>query len=469
MPVRYSIPGQFYFPLHQPKPKFKDDVENVLIYMAMEISKIPEQSKDSFMEQVNKAIRLFPGNLGRSVKTINNWRTEISSFFGFIEHDSENSLCKPGRIAVKLANDQDLVEFFRTFLYFFQFPGAYKKPQSIEPMIRAGVNFKPAKYILCLLKHAENASGAKFDLSKAEATHCIFDDLRVTRDNRSIEDTYALIAENRRNRNTYDNDAQVTRYAKDILDYMVYASLLVQGGNRNYYLNHSSMNVVDKFTESDICFHGYDDLYGGGHDLNEIQEKSDDWFDFVNQDIQEGFFKTNIEEYLQKIQETAPKPIADSVRALLGKIKEGQVDTKLIGDYGENIIIIHEKNWLSQNGREDIKHKVQKIPDKLGVGYDVLSAQLDETQKFVEVKTTISKKKIVLNQFHLTTNEWVAAEGFGDRYFVYRVMLSESEIKLFIIQNPVRKYKSDQLKMVPRDGADVTFNYDVGEWQDLLL
>jgi len=114
-------------------------------------------------------------------------------------------------------------------------------------------------------------------------------------------------------------------------------------------------------------------------------------------------------------------------------------------------------------------HKVQKIPDNLGVGYDILSAELNETQRFVEVKTTISKNRIVLNQFHLTTNEWVSAEGHAEKYFVYRIMVSENEIKLFIIQDPVRKYKIDLIKIVPRDGADVTFNYEVGEWQDLLL
>jgi len=469
MPVTYTIPKEFYFPLHQPKPKFKDDVENVLMYMAMEISKIPEQTKESFMKQVNQAIRRFPGNLDRNIKTINNWRTEISSFFGFIEYNANLSICEPGRVAIKLANNQDLVEFFRTFLYFFEFPGAYKKSHSIASMIQAGIRFKPIKYILSLLKYAEGASGHRFDLSKAETTHCILDDLRVTRDCRAIEETYTLIKNNRINHVTYNTNAQVTRYAKDILDYMVFASLLVQGRNRNYHLNHSSMNVINKFIESDVCFNGYEDLYESDFNLTDIQKRTDAWYKYVNQDIPEDFFKTNIEEYLQVMQETASKPLADSVRTLLRQIKETQIDTKLIGDYGENIIVIHEKNWLSQNGRDDIKHKVQKIPDKLGIGYDILSAELDEAQKFVEVKTTISKKKIVLNQFHLTTNEWVAAEGYGDRYFVYRVMLSESEIKLFIIKNPVRKYKTDQLKMVPRDGADITFDYSVGEWQDLLL
>ena len=446
-------------------------VEYVLVYLAAGISKIPKQSKKEFMTKVNEAIRLFPGNFSRTQKTIDNWRTEISTLFGFIEFDSTKQLCKPGRIARMLADNQDLAEFFKVFLFYFQFPGAFKKPHNVLPMIKAGIRFKPAKYILNLLQYAERIQGSEFRITKAEVTHCIMNDLRVTRDDRPVTEVLALIINNRNNRRlSYDNNAQITRYAKDILDYMYYGNLLVISNDGHYRLNQSNQNTIDRFITSDTWFGGYDDMYSTPNITNsDVRDKSDEWFKYVNQSIEGESFRTDLSEHIQSIQETAAASVVDSFRNIMRQARSDDFSPQEIGGYGENIIIEHERNRLSNNGRGNLRNKVKKIPDHLGVGYDIISAELDEMHRYVEVKTTISKKPFILKQFHLTTNEWVAAEGHGEQYFVYRLMLSEAEIKLFIIQDPVRKYKTDFIKMVPRDGADVTFDYEVGEWQELLI
>lgn len=82
--------------------------------------------------------------------------------------------------------------------------------------------------------------------------------------------------------------------------------------------------------------------------------------------------------------------------------------------------------------------------------------------------TTISNQAIRFNQFHLTTNEWVVAEGLGEGYFVYRLAVSREGTRLFLIQNPVGKYKFDLLRMVPREGADIEFSDKSGTYEELL-
>ena len=82
----YKIPDEYFFRIHHVRPRFKGDIENVLIYMAEEISKVGERPTDEFVSAVNTAIYRYPGNAHRELKTINNWRTEISALFGFIEH-----------------------------------------------------------------------------------------------------------------------------------------------------------------------------------------------------------------------------------------------------------------------------------------------------------------------------------------------------------------------------------------------
>ena len=40
--AEYKIPDEYYFRIHHVRPRFKGDIENVLIYMAEEISRIGE-------------------------------------------------------------------------------------------------------------------------------------------------------------------------------------------------------------------------------------------------------------------------------------------------------------------------------------------------------------------------------------------------------------------------------------------
>lgn len=119
--------------------------------------------------------------------------------------------------------------------------------------------------------------------------------------------------------------------------------------------------------------------------------------------------------------------------------------------------------------REDLIHLIKKIPTGFAVGYDIQSVELDASKRYIEVKTSISSKKVNFNNFHLTPNEWDAAESLGDLYFVYRLMLSKSDRKLFIINNPVGQYKQSKLRMSPRDGADIVFKENTGEWVELLI
>ena len=70
---------------------------------------------------------------------------------------------------------------------------------------------------------------------------------------------------------------------------------------------------------------------------------------------------------------------------------------------------------------------------------------------------------------HLTPNEWNTADSMKDRYFIYRLMISKSEKKLYIIQDPVSLYKRDIISMIPKDGADITFEIaTAGTFEELL-
>lgn len=169
----YRVPEEFHIRLHQCRPRFKNNIEDVLLFMASEICIIGELPNEAFAEQLNGSIKLFKGNASKSKKTIDNWRTEISSLLGLIEY-TDYGTSKPSKMARTLDQGQDLIEFFRFFCFKFQYPGGHLKPARSLELIESGVKFKPAQYILKLLFEANKGMEKKFGISKEEATHCMF-------------------------------------------------------------------------------------------------------------------------------------------------------------------------------------------------------------------------------------------------------------------------------------------------------
>ncbi len=469
--MKYQIPDDLYFRIHHVRPRFKNDVENVLVYIATEISKMIAANKEEFANELNNAIYRYPGNSVKELKTINNWRTEISSLFGFLEFDG--NITKPGRRAIELAKKEDLVEFFKYYLYNFQYPGAHLKVQEISKQIEAGIHFKPAQYILSVLKYAEDSTSKRQYITKAEACHCIFNDLRCTRDNESPENVWKRITENRDNEVEYDEAGDVIRYAGDILDYMEIANLLVIYGGKNFYINKLENEAVNKFVNSTEWFNQYDKfIKRRAATYDEIKTCYDDWFKYVNRDIAETDFETDLLAFIANDVEEYQELKKQSY-ALYDKALEDTyaLKTKDIGDIGESLVHSHECQRVKIGGRGDLIHLIMRIPTHFAVGYDIQSVELDERKRYIEVKTTISSKPLHFNKVHLTSNEWNTASSMRDRYFIYRLMISKAEKKLFLIQDPVGLYKKDLIEMIPKDGADITFstnNVEVGNFEELL-
>ena len=69
----------------------------------------------------------------------------------------------------------------------------------------------------------------------------------------------------------------------------------------------------------------------------------------------------------------------------------------------------------------------------------------------------------------MTPSEWSSANTLRLNYFVYRLMISSGGVNLFLIKDPVGKYKEDLLDMIPREGADVRYSEKSGYWEPLLV
>jgi Restriction endonuclease BpuJI - N terminal/Domain of unknown function (DUF3883) len=470
---KYKIPDEYFFRLHHVRPRYKDDVEEALLYVVTSIAELDSLEKKEYKTQLNSKLREFKNNRKLKEKTIDNWRTEISAIFALIQEKDNYS--KPSKMAVRLANNQYLDEFFNYFLYSFQYPGGHIVNYNVINQIYAGVKFKPCTFILQLLIEGEKLTGKPFSVTAEELTHCAYFDLRVTRDGKHPKDVAKMIIQHRVNNVEFDYEYEqlrnkttgeitgrgdINRYAGDILDYMVLANLLQHKGTGYYYsLNKENLESINFHLQNEVWFSGYDKYFGEENIAKpEIKAIEEVWFDFVNQ-------FDGIEAFAPHLDHAEQESISALIQEYYSRMTgDKKMPTKIIGDYGESLILAHE--YLRTKDKTNRQHLINKIPTPLGVGYDIQSVEVEKKKRYIEVKTTKSRKAITNNRFKLTPNEWDTAETIGDNYFIYYLVVNENSKNIFVIQNPVKQYEQGNLKI--DKNLVVEFSKTSGQWEKLL-
>jgi hypothetical protein len=102
---------------------------------------------------------------------------------------------------------------------------------------------------------------------------------------------------------------------------------------------------------------------------------------------------------------------------------------KKIGDRGEQVALKAERQFLKDNGRDDLSKLVKHISETDdSAGFDILSYDLNDNPKFIEVKSTLRQKGRT-NMF-LTSNELEVSEREDNYYFyiIYEVGTTRPKI-----------------------------------------
>lgn len=484
----YVVPDEYWKRIHFVRPRFKSNIENVLLYMANECCKIPRCSCQEYSNRYFNAIRMFPGNIGMADKTLHNWRTEIPALFSFYNEDKALDVTETSNMAKFLHEKQDLTQFLRLFLMSFQFPGGHMKPQDTRDIISHNIRFKPAQFIIKVLLEgnklfSDGKSEKEMSISAEEATYCIFNDIRVTSGTVSPTQVAQTILENRRKKLKYYNrndknikslngkprtKGDVTRYAGDILDYMEISNLL-NSKYGFYSLKENQSQAIKVFATDKTFFNGYEPFYGKqDYETSELSLIEPQWFDYVNKSMKPDLFKSDIRSILGT-NEDIEVVFDDRIKNVVASNDKA---TKEIGNIGEALVCGHERMRMKINEYDEFIRLIQIVDSpSYHPGFDIDSFEADGTEdhRYIEVKTTISKKKIQMYGFHMSTNEWRVAGTIKEHYCVYRLMLSEKEKTLFVLRNPVALYKTDQIEAEPRDGMEISFAEDKFKPTELLV
>ena len=110
-------------------------------------------------------------------------------------------------------------------------------------------------------------------------------------------------------------------------------------------------------------------------------------------------------------------------------------EIKRIGNRGELIVFNFEKQFLIENARKDLASKVKDVSKK-NIGFDILSFNLDGSEKFIEVKSTVSKPPKI--NFFLTKNEYRKAKE-NESYIIYIVFEVNTKTPRIFEFNPFQK------------------------------
>ena len=91
-----------------------------------------------------------------------------------------------------------------------------------------------------------------------------------------------------------------------------------------------------------------------------------------------------------------------------------------MGLAGEKLVLLIERQRLSAGGRADLADQVVHVAVVEGdaAGHDIRSYELDETPKFIEVKTT---RGAATAAFFVSPNEIAFSQAHADNYVLVRV------------------------------------------------
>lgn len=444
----YQTPEEYFLRHAFPRGRMLKQIEDDLTIFVQFISSFSHNKKDEFESKFDTEYKAIHSV---SEKTIKNHRTEMISLFGLTVETEDGFIEASGRAAL-LVNSQNFQLFFKTFCHRFQFPNCINKSQETIKQMENGVRFKPASFILQMLKEADAKYGAGFKISGAEISNLIFNDLRVTTGAITPTQLLESLIQLREDKVQFNGDSNHTQHGREFLGYLFLAGLLSSDDEcRSFFLNRKEDSAIDFIINSDTFFSIPAEYISDAKVRKETQFEWDLWYGDVSQTEYKKLASS--EETLEELggaetpAESTPISETSDVSAPAGFHK------RQIGDIGEKVVYKYEVENI-QRIRPDKLGVVKIVSNDTSLGYDIQSLQFDDVskRKLIEVKTTIRTfmpESEIMTFFPMSANEWETAKNYRDIYFIYRVFLTRDNAQIFVIQNPVEHEKAKNIILEP--------------------
>lgn len=109
-----------------------------------------------------------------------------------------------------------------------------------------------------------------------------------------------------------------------------------------------------------------------------------------------------------------------------------------LGRYGEELVLEYEKWNLIKKGKDSLAKQVRWISKEEvdGAGFDILSRNLNGSDKYIEVKTTRLGKETPI---FFSNNELQCSISNSENYHLYRIFNFEKDTKMFLKNGALNK------------------------------
>lgn len=113
-----------------------------------------------------------------------------------------------------------------------------------------------------------------------------------------------------------------------------------------------------------------------------------------------------------------------------------EAHNRSLGSAGEEFVLNYERYRLRQFGKAKLSERVEHISNTKGdgLGFDILSFDIDGTEKYIEVKTTAFGKEA---PFYVTRNELSFSKEEPEKFSLYRLFEFRKKPKMFSMVGPI--------------------------------
>ena len=451
-----------YVPEHQYRctiirGKSQTDMEDLLPFYSNTIHSICPCTKIEFNLRANKMFSkaLFDNGSYETLpdsnkKTVRNHITEIAGkllglYYTEYDEDTSVDIVYESESCKFLYDQKDYPTFFKNLCFNFQFPNAEKKKEAVSIEMKNEIRIKPFCYVISLLYYAQLQPSKKL-LEQQEVGYYVLNNLDVLQGKVDCKTVYERIMYDRnhhikRNKLSGSNEWQHIKEQFNLLE----LAYLVETNAQYIWLNKDEGNAINAFVDhvNDFKFNPYK--------FDDIENKTI-WLDFSSE--WGKYYGSMNPDLMSALVPRKKEPIVlkgfDDLIAAGGAIKSS-VD---LGDEGEALVYKLEQNRV-RHYKERLVNKVLLLGKTKGLGYDISSIEAEENPdkpefaRYIEVKSTRrttepSFDKCWLDSLNLTSKEWVAAEQYGDYYYIYRVYFTKHKTIIVRIKNPFKKWKEEK-------------------------